>query len=626
MADILDANPFIPDTPSGGGPMEAASDPVGALQAMSGTRPPTSAAPVPAQGGLSTASKPFGTDAQRGFQEALMARLRTPEQLQAARDERRGALETFQKANSAPMNDMSPAQRIMQGFMNDPNRSDAGVGFKAGVANAMNMAQKEQELARSANIENAQAGQKFLTGEEGIADKAEQTSLNNTSKILAQRMKNGGFLNTARGVINTNNIDENGQPQLVLPSAVGAKLTQAAIEQARKMADSKALELNFQQYPDPAKARTDYIMQQADVLLKPAMAQMGLHPGVSQDLLRDYMQPSSGSDSGDQSSQKKPAPGFLTNGFDESKLTPEQQAYLKKTQPEAYANGLSAFSAAGRIPGGTPAPIANVGPVAGQPAPAGTPVANVGPFPTNRIVPAALPPGTTAAGTSAMQSLQKTGAEEYDNIQKLAKDAQLVNQTTQDLDNAPPTETGVLARLKMRTGNALEAVGLAPDMVKNATNLNIINTQLEQHIAQQLHNMKGAASSEDVDRYRKMMPSISDPVAVFKYNLQHSRELALRQQEQADFYDQYGNQRMQDPLSKAAPYQGARTAWSKQLEQMGPSFRTVVDKQGKETQYFRSQAERDALARYPDADPVKVKEAFEKAWRENPAQFGERSK
>lgn len=644
MADINDSTPFIPDAPElpSNAPAMAASGNLGGLQAALEAH---TAQPMQAQapmGGLQSASsssmRPFGPEAQKAYQDAIMSRIRSPGQMQSAAAERKGALQKLQEANNAPLNDWSPSQFIAQGMAENNQPWDSGAGFRSGVANAMNADLAKQANKRNVGIENAGLGQKFGNSEEAIASKEDNAAMSDAAKLFAaSRLKNGGYMNVAgRGLVNLNDVDESGTPKLVIDSPKIATLVAGAMDQARKIADSKSAtgELNFGTGPDAVQNKLNWIKQTAKSQVGVQLAGMGVNQSALDDMFEGNAI-SSQSGASKFPMQPKVAPGSvvtpLPNGgsavtppgvpatdkpmLDPHSLSPQAVAYLQKNYPNEYAQSVANF--AQKTPEDSAIRDTNI--AATQQIPGAQPAA-----PQVPASAAILPIGASGNIAKSGEGVVSSGTEEYKQIQEQKIAASRALQTTNDLSNLPPVDTSKFAGWKMAMGNTLDALGVGGALADKSADINKLNTMLENHVTtQMLLTNKGATGSEDVQRYRDQLASIRDPQAVYAFNVQHIRELAQRQMQQADVYNQTVMNAVSnpDPAQRQFPMMNAQAAWQKTNAELGPTFITVKGPDGKNTQYFRSKALADTLAANPGKDPAVVTEKFNAAWLKNPEKF-----
>jgi hypothetical protein len=601
MANILDDNTtYIPENSASSilplpedAPMQAASGNLGGLQASligksdqiplnTGGLTLATAPNVPSK----SSNQPFGLDAQEEYRKAISDRIRSPEAIASALADRKGALQKLQEANSKPLNDWTSDKYFAEGVANSTETGDPSRTFSAGLANQFAGEREKQMLARQSNIANAQAGVDFQKGEENISGGREHDVLADAAKMFsATRFKNGGMLNVpGRGLVDLNQLDEQGNPKIVLDSGKVSSLVADATAQAQKQAYAKegTGELNFGTGSDAADKRNAWIRQTAKYLATPSLAALNIHPGAVDDMFN-------GAPMTQQSTPQKYYIGnqeVTKNQLDQLKLEnhPDKITPIDPTKPLV--------------------PLASTN----QP----------------NIQPETMPIGTPTAIAATNKAMAESGATEYSDIKKQAIGAQQVLSTTRDLSSLPSTETGILSNIKMKLGDYAAAFGIAPDLASKAVDLHTINTQLERHIAQQLQTLnKGSASNEDVQRYREMMPSVNDQVAQYRYNLAHSREIALRQISQANSYDKTTSDNMSSPdvRMQALPIKNAASNWQTENERLGPNSIPMSD----HSSYFRSEALADTIRQTTAANPQKsvadITKAFDKAWKNNPSLF-----
>lgn len=290
MADITSPNDYVPDgDPSGGwdrpgaGPIGAASNPVGALTLAMGESKPVQQAPQNSQVAAARIPSGLSQDTMNNLQ-SMGSRIRSPEAMQQASNERRGALSQILAANNMlandPKNNWTVNDHIMNGIFTSDKPWDVTYGFTKGLAdNQAAPSQTNQRIAQGM-LANGEANSKFLSGEEAIADKSERTAADDLTKIAAamQRanaFKNGGFINVAgRGLVDLNQIDPvtGQQGKLVIESAKVADMTQKAYIAAQALADKNY----YGTGPEAVAAKNDFIKKTAQANMQVIGAGMGL--------------------------------------------------------------------------------------------------------------------------------------------------------------------------------------------------------------------------------------------------------------------------------------------------------------------------------------------------------------
>lgn len=616
MANILDSNtPYI-DTPPireslpESSPMEAAKGNLGGLQMAleNKVEQPQQAPQSPAGGlaGVTTASRqPFGIAAQDEFRKAIMDRIRSPEAIQSALEGRQGALQKLKEANAAPMNDWTSSKYFMQGLANSDTPWDASRSFGAGFANQMKGEAEQASLKRSSGIANAQADLDFQKNEEGISDKREQNVMGDAAKMFsATRFKNGGMLNVpTRGLVDLNQIEADGSPKIVLDSAKVSVMVHDSIAMAQKQANQKegTGELNFGTGPDAADKRNAWIMQTAQGYVAPSIAALNMHPGSVAAMFAGV--PITQQSGGVEASKK----AYVGN----KEVDPRWLANQMKMNPGATVQQPDFSQPIDSTHVSTTAADYNKN------------------FPTQpRIQPETMPIGAVTNITEKNRAIGSAGSEEYNEVQKQAFNANQVLNTTRDIASLPNTETGMLAGIKMKAGDIASAFGVAPSLIANATDLHELNTQLETHVTGMLQQMKGAHSEQDVDRYRDYLARTSNPAEVFKFNLEHAREAALRMLEMGKSYRDSvtSDANSTDPRISRFAGMNASSDWQAKNNALGPNFITVNNDAGEKKQLFRSQAFEKLKQAYPKADSMELKQSFDNNWLNNPEKFNAKVK
>jgi hypothetical protein len=303
MADITSANEFVPSPPRtfaglpGNGAMAAANGNVGALQ-----------------GALYRASTPMmDQDSIDEVKDTLFSRVRSPEDLAAAKEARRGALTSLQQANLAEDSDWTPDRYIAYGMTKNDKPWDVTNGVQNGIALAMEADLAKQGKKYKAGVDNAKAGLDFENGEEKIDDKVEGKSLEDlTSMANAQSRINaigakggaGGGMGTrwkpvaGVGLVDTWAVDPvtgESKPQVVVKAPVLAQMWQKELAAATKDAESEKNPMSFlgeDGKPDLAK-RDAWIRQRANERMTGTLASQ-LDPQAQPDFSGQFASPPPG--------------------------------------------------------------------------------------------------------------------------------------------------------------------------------------------------------------------------------------------------------------------------------------------------------------------------------------------
>lgn len=263
---VLDPNNYVPDPSddqplssrwNGQGPMLAADGKIGALQsALSASTSPASGGqqtyPYSSSGGLSMAARPvrpFDDNSAQDFAQTLQGRIRSPDQLNSAAAERRGALEQLMKANSGPDNTLPWTQNYLHGVASAPYFASGDMATSFGIKDASDNLVNSNVQTNQKNVQNALAKLKFLQGEDKSASDSEDKALTAGARVLATQARGAtgaGALAAQLGIIKTKDgLYQAGEDGVHLIVPAGQNYTHL-VEMATRSADQMMNSPQFQ--------------------------------------------------------------------------------------------------------------------------------------------------------------------------------------------------------------------------------------------------------------------------------------------------------------------------------------------------------------------------------------------
>jgi len=651
MADITSANEYIaaPATPNpygalpGGGPMTAANGNIGALQ-----------------GALYRASQPMmDQDSIDEVKDTLFSRVRSPEDLAASKENRRGALSALQQANLAPDSDWTPDRYIAYGMAKNDKPWDVTNGVRGGIAAAMEADLLKQGKKYKAGVDNGKLGLDFENNEEKIDDKVEGKSLedltsmaNAQSRINAINAKGGaGGMGTrwktvaGVGLVDTWAIDpETGKskPEVVVKGPQIAQMTQKAFERASKEAESEKNPMDFlgeDGKPSLAKKnawireRTNEITQQSlmglvDPQMKPDFQGIFSSPPpggapagapAGQPPVKYNGQPVGPTNAG----ERRMASGIAALGNPKdgdppslpgipavSDMVKENVAIMEQQKAilaDPAASTQDKMKAQQRLDAATAANLAamkaDIGNVGHRPAPAAT----AAPAPA---APSAAMPGVAMKSQADNIRENKTADAQATTVTKYndefyhrpAAAAESTLSTVNQLRSVP-FNSGAFANQKKTIGNVLEAIGIKGSLVTEAGNITNASKILAQEVNAKVKAEVGVQTDSDVARQAEEGAKITDPAKSWQFSLNQMEESAKRKIERSSFVKQM---ELQGDVTK----KDIRKEWLAYSEQtLGPSVASYQNRP-----VFRNEFIKQAVAQNADMDPKEAEKAAAQAW------------
>lgn len=602
---VLDPSPFIDDpNPSGAwqgmGPMAAANGQLGALQqALVGRT----------EGGTAQALSPytgrpaFTEDMGPEIQRALLTRIRSPEQLEQATQDRRGALAALQQAVSAPLNTRTFDSDFQEGMMNAPYGRSAD-NFRFGLAAAMKGQKEKEEQLAAGRIAAAKLGLDFQNSEEKNADNAEKSALSDSARVLSAQVHGptAAQLSRMRGAINVPGVglvdisqkDENGQvvPKVLLSPDNTQKYFAEGRKQGQILANHLASTGAFKNSGELTdfieNFANDYVQKQAG-LQNPTTAgvngraissQPADQPTVNGNPLISAMK---SMESGGKQSAVSPkgavgvmqvmkdtgpeAAAAAGLPWDADKWKNDAQyneqigtAYMNKMLQKYNGNEPYALAAYNMGPGATDEWISKganprklpmetrlyisdvLASKAGQ---------NTDPTAPNPIQAISNVNSTPIKSKSDMeretvfQRENEKGAADIVNTWRTqanqANDA--LNTVNNIMAMRDQFEPGKFAGAKEKLGGYMNALGLNGGAVNEARTIQQVQRMIQEQINNRMTLEKGVQTEGDAQRFAKAYASTLDTPGAFDFAMGMIKESALRNQERANLAEQYNTEK-----------------------------------------------------------------------------------
>lgn len=493
---------------------------------------------------------------QQKLEDTLYSRIRSPEQIQAAADERRGVLSKLQAAIAQPSNNYTGLEMIARGMAHNSQPWDVGNGFREGIADAYDNDAKRQKERRDAGIQSALAEDKFVSGEEGINDKMEANAITNLRQLAKPLMARGGLGGGSSGVrfknvpgvglVDTWQVDpDSGIPKVVYPD--GKTLSETRMK-ARKIAEAEAESQQNNMTFNSDAERNAFIERRADQIVGTALS--GTVPGAAAGVgvPPAPQKPRGGAPSGPAApigaAPKNAgfAPGVAVpgTGVDDSGRYTILAQELASAKREGRANDVASIQR--EI----------------DALPANEKPANVAADGSPKIE-------GPEAQRGRIKTAEKVADNQADSVKKLQDDAQsglnmvsTVNELRQLKFNP-----GVFAKWQQRGGNLLEALGNNGPLAKMAAQSSNAEALLTAMSNARISLEHGVQTKDDEIRFKNELAKITDPREAYEYMLKHMVELGTKAQDQYNFVEDYRK------AHGGTTYDGAQQAWMERTKQYG---------------------------------------------------------
>lgn len=621
MADITQPTDYIPDNSS-----SSSSDSSGGLGALSGAASAPAMAASNPVGALSTLSlaQPTQLRAQLSqddinkVKDTLMGRIRSQDQLDSAKAERKGALDDYQAAQRMPVNTMSLDRAQALGMSMNDKPWDIHSMIASGLKAATDLKAEQDKDTKDSAVAATKAGIDFGQKEEQSDDKMDEQAMQDLARIgaaqvrgsaSANALKNNGYVTTRMGIYDY----KTNPPTLVVPFDTIAQYQKESYKRAEQ--DANAQGMNFdspaarQQYLD---SRSKYYMNGFMSTHFPAGVMQSLNASAQAQQAATQGQPAAPAQntSGDPYSagprtQITPAQQASLNG---SQIAVLQEELKKTTDPAMQAELTREINKLQ-----TKGTIAGVGPNNAGAAQSALvqPSATV---PTN-AAPAA---GAVPAGVKIEQPEEKAGKVAESEATAKSRNAIAADWATQRINadadqnqiatlrNMRETgelNTGAGSSVLMKAGNILGAMGFNGQLVSKAANLSAANGILQGMVNNKLHTEHGTQTDSDEERFHRELDSINDPEQKFDFMMNMLQEQNERKSARG---------LMANSLQSAGQVRNTdlQSAWEKQRDSsFGPSMQTV----DRHT-VFRNQFIREAVKANAGKDPAAVQQWAAQQW------------
>lgn len=571
--DINNANEFVPDT------LPKSAIGRGGLSAMAIAARGSPQAPRPMLGGGLVTD-----EGQSQLEKLLFPRVRTPEQLDEAAGQRRGALAQLQQATTAPQDSSTGLDNIVLGMMKNDQPWDVGNGFRNGVAGAIASKFGKEKQAYDANVKSADLGLKFEEDENKDANKLDSEAVTNL-RALAKPIKLGGAggaggagvrFKTMPGVgmVDTWDLDEEGKPKVVYAdSKMLTDVRSKAVSMAEKEAESEKNRINFKD-DDERKA---FIQRRADELTfgvmsgaapAPALGSTGkVDPRIIKGL---KLTESSGDPLAINPKTKALGAyqflpetvamlhrkGFKFNPFDEDESAKAADYLMSDLLEKNGGNLDKALAAYGGFVKADPKDyIAKVKSKGGYTGPATDGPPADGGLPIVRQE-------TQKARNKTAEEVAKAQVDQISKFKDEATAGQNMISTVNELKQLK-FNPGMFAKWKQRGGNLAEAFGNDGPLAKMAAQSGNAESLLQSLSNARISLEKGVQTRDDEIRFKNEIAKITDPKAAFDYMLKHMNEMGLKAQEKANVYEDFRHK------NGGVTYDGADKVWEERQKQYG---------------------------------------------------------
>jgi hypothetical protein len=625
---VLDPSEYIPDTvPTG--PMQAANGQFGALQRAAGSSPHR--------------QQVFGDDETGAIQRALIGRLRSPEDIERAKAERRGALDALKQARQqAPDEGWNWYTHYSLGASAaDPELDIIGAN-RAGITQAMKASLAKKGISREVGIENASDELKFLTDEDAAAGREEDKALVESSKLLGKQISRKDQHHTKDGWYDLSS----GFPVLIRPSnkdytRVYESISRQAGQDARALNERGAFS-TVEQYNAYVQNR---IQQGMNRIMNDESFRAQIMEGAEQIPVGEQAAPEGAPTSGS-GLQVTPESGITPP---QTATVPPQQAPARIPLPNepnlgtidpAVQQGrdgealrlLTAEREQMAAEGASPEDMAAIDREIAAMAPKAAPVVPeaapaVVPTPTAQVPSVGATPLKSKAELAREKTLsvgaEKAGLKLLDEWVNRAQSADNYLRTYDQVRSLRANfDPGKLAGFKQTLGEWGGAVGMKGPMVRQAAMMQQARRLIQEQINDRMQLEKGVQTEGDAERFQRAYPSIENTPWGFDFGMNSLREIAMRNKARADFAQKY--------VESNGTAAGLDRAWDKHmhdnigamvLEDVGPNGEPMVRVQWIEETIAKT------MESNPDYDEAEVREEAEQDWlRRSQAVYSKRAR
>lgn len=555
------------------------------------------------------------------LRDRMMARVRTPEQMDQAVQQRRGALEAMNREITSPRDNNSFfSDMMMHSSLGRGKGLDWNHATSYAIGQAMADKRKNQELGKTDRVLAAKNNYDFEGVEDRAADQAESKAMSELSKIaVAQTRGAGGPGGTGLrktwtnvpgvGLVDLSQIGADGRPvpKILVSSENVARMYEQFHKQFQVLANSPQMEGQF----GSADEMTRWIQGQATNALKQAVGSKGAPEDIVEQIPNLLNQ-----------SAPVKRPGLATPGIvPDGTGAPQVPAGMGKVSGGTTVQpGLGTIPQANRKEGDQEA-VTLLQNIINSPESTDEDkkkaqvdlqalqmYLNAGNKPAAG---AAQPsPGLTTAADRAGQKksaeLMETGGSDVLKQWQVERNQANDQLNTHGMLTAlrPEFETGFTAPIREKVGAALDAFGIKGGLPKEARNLQAVNKMIREQVNARMTMEKGVQTEGDTQRFQQAYLNTQDTPYAFDLMLGMIKESSLRKQERAQMAEEYVN------ANKS--HANIQKVWEDHRDKvLGPM---IVNFGGKPM--WRHEYIEKAKALNADADPSEVEAYASKKWLE----------
>lgn len=508
-----------------------------------------------------------GEKGQAELENMLFPRIRSMDQINQARTDRRSKLAQAQAALQMDDDDLDPFDHILQGMMANPDPSQVGTGFRLGVGNALSARQKKGLSKKKGAIEAANLGLDFEMKEGNNDEQLENTAISNLRSLARPFLSNGAKgLGTGgaggrggnpyrwvpgTGLVNLADLDESGTPKIVFnDTKTGQGIRSQALRLATQEVESDLHKMTFKSSAE----RAEYIEQRANEIAAEIAGGATL-PGPA---VAPGLRPSTSSGGAAAPAAKAAPAGAGKPGMSTSRSAAE--AAFKAQQPALKVDPEGRFA--------TLQFELEEAQKAGRTADVQALQREISRLPANeRPRNYSLETPEERAGKSAFnQAMSKSDVDSYDAVRKGQQQALITKSTVNELRQLKFTP-GYFEKWKQRGGNILEAFGSNGPLAQAARQSGNAQKLLQGLTNARVALEKGVQTDGDVERFKNEIASITDPKEGYKYMLAYMEELSNKQIEQFNTIDRFQKQN--------GSLKGAEQAWQQRHQAYGGLVRRI---------------------------------------------------
>ena len=543
------------------------------------------------------------------LRDRMMARVRTPEQMDASLAQRRGALNSLNQEIMSPSDNNSFfTDMMMHSSLGRGKGLDWNTATSYAIGQALADKRKRQELSKGDRISVAKNNFDFEGTEEKAADQAENKAMAELSKIAVAQTKGAGGVGLRKtwtnvpgvGLVDLSQVGPDGRPlpKILVSSENVAKMYESFHKQFQVLANSPQMEGQFKS----AEEMTQWIQSQATHALKQAVGSKGA-PQEIVDQIPNLLTP--------QEPVKRPGlstPGIMPDGSGTN--APSLEKIPSGVQQQRDQEAISMIQNIIDSPNATEAEKQQA-------------AADLQALQKYQKIPTGIKPQQAAATsatpanpgltTSAERAGQKKSAELMESSgNEIMKQWQTERNQANDQLNTyamikalrPEFETGFTAPIKEKVGAALDAFGIKGGMPKEARNLQAVNKMIREQVNARMTQEKGVQTEGDTQRFSQAYLNTQDTPYAFDLMLGMIKESSLRKQDRAQLAEDY--------IANNKSHAGIQKAWEDRRDKvLGPMLINVGGKPMWRHEYIEKAKELNS-----DADPAEVEAYAAKKWLE----------